>query len=187
MMRTNLAASALLAAACAALVPSAVGAQVGARPGDASFSVWAGAATDRFERRLPLAPQLGLRYELAAVERLWLGVEATGLFVSGPTSCADVPVTECDEGTSLDVDGVVSGLVRVEPVGEGMRPYVAGLVGSTLGGVAASSTVLGGGVGVRWVRAVRDYDLSVEVRYRTDDRFTSIDYDHWEFMLGWRP
>ena len=106
---------------------------------------------------------------------------------SGPTSCPDVPVTECDEGTSLDVDGVVSALVRVEPVGGGMRPYVAGLVGSTLGGVAASSTVLGGGVGLRWVRAVRDYDFSVEVRYRTDDRFTSVDHDHWEFMLGWRP
>lgn len=150
---------------------------------DLTFSVWLGGATDRFEETLPLSPQLGVRLEVEAVHRLWVGLEATGLFVNERQSCAAMFGQECDD-TALDVTPTVSGQVRLELGGDAVRPYVSGVIGRAIRGTNVSSTVLGGGAGVVFSERLRGKDLGFEARYRTDDRFTSLDYDHWEFLVG---
>lgn len=150
---------------------------------DVTFSVWLGGATDRFEETLPLSPQLGVRLEVEAVHRLWIGMEATGLFVNERQSCPGLLEDECDD-TTLDVTPTVSGQVRLELGGDAVRPYVSGVIGRAIRGTDVSSMVLGGGAGVLFSERLRGKDMGLEVRYRTDDRFTSLDYDHWEFLVG---
>lgn len=156
---------------------------LGAQGPDTTFSVWLGGTTDRFEETLPVSPQLGVRLEVEAVHRLWIGLEATGLFVNERQSCPGLFGQECDD-TALDVTPTVSGQVRVELGGDAVRPYVSGVIGRAIRGTNVSSTVLGGGAGVLFSERLRGKDLGLEVRYRSDDRFTSLDYDHWEFLVG---
>lgn len=150
---------------------------------DGGWSVWAGAATDQFEEKLPASPQLGVRYEVAPASQLLLGVEATSRFVQEEVDCALGRAGTC--GPRLSVMPALAVQFRLFLDPGPVLPYFLGTAGrafSTRG--LESRGLLGGGVGMLIPSASSGVDISLEGRYRTDLGYELADHGHWEFLVG---
>lgn len=141
---------------------------------------WIGGATEQFEERLPMSPQLAVRIE-ARGQEFGAGLEASTRFVSERLSCPAEVGRDCD-ATGMAPRPILSVAASYHVrSGEVLHPYIIALGGIN---VSSSSPVLGVGIGANVIRALADRSIYGEIRYRRDNRFGSLRQDHWEFMVG---
>ena len=147
---------------------------------DAEFTLLGGFISDRFEERLPMAPEIGVQAAFSVGGRIWVGTEVTTRMLREGVVCPDIVGAECPESAPWSHASVGSLLLKVNLSDGGVRPYLTGVWGTEDGGWR----VVGGGVGLRWIDAISGHDFIVEGRHRDADRFRSSETDHWEVLFG---
>lgn len=173
----------LLAAILVFLLPPSLAAQATGEGSsfDWQLTGWMGGASDRFEERLPVSPQIALRFDGTPGGGIRVGTEASARFVSEELSCPLEAGIDCDD-TGLAPRPILSLAAQYHLVPEkAVSPYVLATGGVNF---ASTSRVLGVGAGAKAVRAVAGRSIYGELRYRRDNRFEQLGHHHWEFMVG---